>query len=106
MHNQDNKGFVYTILTQLNSQKWGERKLEEKDDISHYSKDKLLQGYVNEMINNVSQQNLGIPMKQRERYHIVEQGLHIISYLFKNKINYNIFSRFAYTFLYIREGTY
>jgi hypothetical protein len=46
MHNQDNIWFIYIILSQLNPQKWKERKLEEKDDIGYFSKDKLLQDYV------------------------------------------------------------
>jgi hypothetical protein len=46
MHNYNYKGFIYVILNQLNPQKWGERKIEEKDDMGYYSKDKLLQGYV------------------------------------------------------------
>jgi hypothetical protein len=52
MQNQDNEGFVYAILSQLNPQKWRVRKLEEIDDIGYYSKDNLLQSYLQEMILN------------------------------------------------------
>jgi hypothetical protein len=44
MLNQDNKGFVYPILSELNPQKWRRKTFEEKDDIGYYSKHKLLQG--------------------------------------------------------------
>jgi hypothetical protein len=39
IHNLDYKGFVYAILSQLNPEKWGGKKLEEKDGTMHYRYD-------------------------------------------------------------------
>jgi hypothetical protein len=59
MHNYDQREFVYAILSQLNQQKWGGNKLEEKDDKIHYRKDEELQVYAKDMIDKVAYHNRG-----------------------------------------------
>jgi hypothetical protein len=61
-------------------------KLEEKDDIGYNSKDKLLQYYVLEMINNVTKENRRILMKQKGKYQIEELGLDFVSKQYKKLI--------------------
>jgi hypothetical protein len=50
IHNLDETGFVYGVLSQLNPEKWERKKLEEKDDPMYYCNNKKLQANVNDTI--------------------------------------------------------
>jgi hypothetical protein len=71
------KGFIYLILSQLNLQKWRWNKLEEKDDIGYYSKDKELYYNVLDMINKVTKENGSY--NETKGYTYWEYGLEFIS---------------------------
>jgi hypothetical protein len=82
MHNHDERGFEYGVLSKLNPEKWGGKKLEEKDDPMYYGKDLELQAYAKEMIDKDANHTRGNIIRQ-----------HIII-----KKNFNKFSRGGYIF--------
>jgi hypothetical protein len=85
MHNLDEKGFLYAMLSQLNPEKWGGNKLEVKDDVMHYRNDHELHVYTKYMIDKVAYHNRGIQMRH-DNTHIGQQGLYFVSKDFKKII--------------------
>jgi hypothetical protein len=85
MHSLDERGFEYAILSQLNREKWGGKKLEEKDDVIHYHNNLELQAYAKDMIDKVAHHNRGIQIRQHNAY-IGERGLYNVSKDYKKII--------------------
>jgi hypothetical protein len=69
MHNLDNKGFVYAVLSQLNPEKWGGNKLEEKEDEPmYYRNDEELKVYANDMITKDAKHNRENIIRQHQAH--------------------------------------
>jgi hypothetical protein len=86
MHNLDNKRFVYYVLSQLNPEKWGGNKLEEKEnDYNYYHNNKELQAYAQDMIDKDAKHNRGIILRRNDAY-IGERGLNNVSIDYKRII--------------------
>jgi hypothetical protein len=85
MHNLDERGFEYGVLSKLNPEKWGGKKLEEKDDPMYYGKDLELQAYAKDMIDKDANHTRGNIIRKHNAY-IGERGLYNVSKDYKKII--------------------